>query len=207
MSITEEVVDVVIHCGEDHPSVPNVRCGREADHEPPCCAIEPRTGRLERWVPDAGAAGTLGRIRGVLAPGQDHSDEQLVATVARLAYLEDRIYRLLADLAAPVPADTSPVDHLARVLRGHVDQAAELIRTRQALSGAVDKLRIVRSHVDNEFEAALADAAWASKGEEVSDVKVTVDGEDVTVQVRGTGAQTAPLLDQLAAPEPGIGVL
>lgn len=57
----------------------------------------------------------------------------------------------------PVPDGVYPATHLAAVLRGHVDQAAELIRIQQALYAAIDGLKGARSHVDRDVEGALAE--------------------------------------------------
>ncbi len=44
-----DVVDVVIYCGEDHPTLECTSCGREAEHDGPCRGIHPRTGVVRDW--------------------------------------------------------------------------------------------------------------------------------------------------------------
>jgi len=44
-----DVVDVVIYCGEDHPTLEWTSCGREAEHDGLCRGIYPRTGVVHDW--------------------------------------------------------------------------------------------------------------------------------------------------------------
>lgn len=47
---TADVVDAVIICGEDHPELPHVRCGRRAGHrQQPCRGLDPATGEVHDW--------------------------------------------------------------------------------------------------------------------------------------------------------------